>query len=292
MGGALVSSGGKVKSTLLAVFAHPDDESFGVGGTLAKYASNGTHVVLVCATRGEVGEISDASLATPESLGHVREYELRCAAQTLGISELIFLDYLDSGMEGTPENMHPKAFIQAPPHEVVGKLVRVIRELQPQVVITFDPGGGYGHPDHIAISRYTTQACSQASSSTDFPEAGPPWQPNRLFYNAIPSSFFVEMRKKMQALRMDTSQLDGFDPQRHGFSDDQIKTRIDVTRFVEVKWNALQCHQTQFGPDNLLRLLPEVDLRQMISFEYFALASPTSENGLQEMDDLFSGMRL
>ncbi len=186
------SGGGKVKSTLLAVFAHPDDESFGVGGTLAKYAANGTRVVLVCATRGEVGEISDASLATPESLAHVRENELRCAANTLGITDLLFLDYRDSGMDGTPENLDPHAFIQAPPHEVVEKLVQVIREFQPQVVITFDPGGGYGHPDHIAISRYTTQACSLASSSTDFPEAGPPWQPMRLFYNAIPSSFFVK----------------------------------------------------------------------------------------------------
>jgi LmbE family N-acetylglucosaminyl deacetylase len=292
MGGALVSSGGTVKSTLLAVFAHPDDESFGVGGTLAKYAANGTRVVLVCATRGEVGEISDASLATPESLAHVREDELRCAANTLGITDLLFLDYRDSGMDGTPENLNPHAFIQAPPHEVVEKLVRVIRELQPQVVITFDPGGGYGHPDHIAISRYTTQACSQASSSTDFPEAGPPWQPMRLFYNTIPASFFVEMRRKMQALKMDTSQLDGFNPQHNSFDDDQIKARIDVTQFVEAKWNALQCHQTQFGPDNLLRLLPEVDLRQMISFEYFALANPIPENGSQEMDDLFSGMRL
>ena len=242
MGTALVSSEGKMKSTLLAVFAHPDDEYFGVGGTLAKYAVNGTRVVLVCATRGEVGEISDASLATPESLAKVREDELRCAAQTLGVAEVLFLDYRDAGMEGTPENLDPRTFIQSPPHEVVGKLVQVIRELQPQVVITIDPGRGYGHPDHIAISRYTTQTCSLASSSTAFPEACPPWQPMCLFYNAIPQSFFLKMRKKMQALRMDTSQLDGFDPQRNGFNDDQIKTRIDVTRFVDAKWNALQCH--------------------------------------------------
>jgi len=113
-----------VKLTLLAVFAHPDDESFGAGGTLAKYAAKGTRVVLVCATRGEVGEISDASLATPESLTHTREDELRCVAQTLRISELIFLDCLGSGMEGTPENLHPKVFIQAPPNEAVDALAQ------------------------------------------------------------------------------------------------------------------------------------------------------------------------
>ena len=113
-----------MKSTLLAVFAHPYDESFGVGGTLAKYAPNGTRVVLVFATRGEVGEISDASMATPESLTRVLEDELRYASQTLRISELNFLDYLDSGMEGTPENLHSKSFIQAPPHEAVDALAQ------------------------------------------------------------------------------------------------------------------------------------------------------------------------
>ena len=113
-----------MKSTLLAVFAHPDDEPFEVGGTLAKYAANGTREVLVCATQGEVGEISDASLATPESLAHVWEDELRCAANTLGITDLLFLDYRDSGMEGTPENLDPRAFIQAPPHEEVDALAQ------------------------------------------------------------------------------------------------------------------------------------------------------------------------
>ena len=120
--------------SLLAVFAHPDDEAFGTGGTLSQYAVDGTKVYLVCATRGEVGEISDPSYATPETLGQVREGELRCAAETMGVAELIFLDYRDSGMVGTPENVDPRAFINAPAAEVVQLLVSAICRIQPDVV--------------------------------------------------------------------------------------------------------------------------------------------------------------
>ena len=102
---------------ILAIFAHPDDEAFGTGGTLSRYASTGQEVYLVCATRGEVGEISDPSLASPDNLGTVREDELRCAANTMGIKDLIFLDYRDSGMKGTPDNDHPRALINAPAAE-------------------------------------------------------------------------------------------------------------------------------------------------------------------------------
>jgi len=143
----------------------------------------------------------------------------------------------------------------------------------------------FAHPDHIAVSRYTTQAFDLAGSSTDFPEAGLPWQPKRLFYNAIPPSFFVEMRRQMQALGMDTSQFDGFDLRRHGLSDDQITTRIDVAQFADAQWNALRCHGTQFGEDNLLHRLPEEELRQMMAREYFAQARPDATNGSQKSDE-------
>ncbi|MCK4977255.1 MAG: PIG-L family deacetylase, partial [Anaerolineales bacterium] len=118
---------------LLAVFAHPDDEAFGTGGTIACYATSGVDVVLVCATRGEAGEISDPIFATPETLGQVREEELRCAADTMGVKDLIFLDYRDSGMAGTPENDDPRAFINAPADAVISTLVGIIRRVQPQI---------------------------------------------------------------------------------------------------------------------------------------------------------------
>ena len=108
-----------MQQTLLALFAHPDDEAFGTGGTLSQYAAAGADVILVCTTRGEVGEIAEGTGATPETLGEVREAELRCAAETVGVRELIFLGYRDSGMAGTPENAHPRAIVNAPAEEVV-----------------------------------------------------------------------------------------------------------------------------------------------------------------------------
>jgi N-acetyl-1-D-myo-inositol-2-amino-2-deoxy-alpha-D-glucopyranoside deacetylase len=131
------------KLTLMAVFAHPDDEAFGIGGTLARYGADAAvRVVLVCATRGEAGEISDPKLATPEQLGEVREQELRCACQKLQVDDVYFLGYRDSGMAGTPENEAPGALATADPDEVVGKIVAHIRRERPDVMVTFDETGG------------------------------------------------------------------------------------------------------------------------------------------------------
>ena len=150
--------------SLMAVFAHPDDESFGIGGTLARYGADpGVRVVLVCATRGEAGEISNPELASSERLGEVREQELRCACRTLGVEDLFFLDYRDSGMAGTAENEDPRALAQADFDEAVGKIVAHIRREQPDVVVTFDENGGYGHPDHIAIHHLTKAAFAAAA---------------------------------------------------------------------------------------------------------------------------------
>ena len=212
-----------MQQTLLALFAHPDDEAFGTGGTLSQYAAAGADVTLVCTTRGEVGEIAEGTGATPETLGEVREAELRCAAETVGVRELIFLGYRDSGMAGTPENADPRAYVNAPADEVVPRLVGIIRRVRPQVVITFEPNGGYGHPDHIAIHHHTVAAFHAAADAARYPEQGPAWQAPRLFYTAIPRSFFLRMRDEMAALGMDTS---GFRPVRRrwggGWPDEQV----------------------------------------------------------------------
>ncbi|MFQ5342771.1 MAG: PIG-L family deacetylase, partial [Anaerolineae bacterium] len=258
--------------TLLAVFAHPDDEAFGAGGTLAHYAGEGVRVALVCATRGEVGGIADLSLATPETLGEVREAELRCAAQALGISEVIFLGYRDSGMAGTPENEDPRAFVNVAAEEVVAQLVGIIRRLRPQVVVTFEPNGGYGHPDHIAAHHHTVAAFHAAGDPARYPDQGPAlrpgsvqaWQPVRLFYTAIPRSFFLEMRDRLDAMGADTSEFARFEESGAGWPDDQVHVTLDVAGAIEAKWAALQCHRTQFGPDNLFRRLPEDVLKEMM----------------------------
>jgi N-acetyl-1-D-myo-inositol-2-amino-2-deoxy-alpha-D-glucopyranoside deacetylase len=275
--------------TLLVVLAHPDDEAFGTGGTLASYAANGTRVVLVCATKGEAGEIAEEGLATAETLGTVREAELRCAAEKLGIEELVFLDYCDSGMAGTPENEDPLAFINADPDEVVSRLVGIVREVRPQVVVTFEPHGGYGHPDHIAIHRFTVAAFHAARDPATFPEQGPAWQADRLFYTVIPRSFFVGMRDRLEALGVDTSDFDRFEEAGAGWPDEAVHVTLDVAGTVDAKWAALQCHRTQFGPDNPFRRLPEAMLKGMMSQECFALAWPEPEPGTR-LPDLFAGL--
>ena len=275
--------------SILAVFAHPDDEAFGTGGALSHYATSGAEVTLVCATRGEVGEISDASLATPETLGQVREGELRCAAETMGIKEVIFLGYRDSGMIGTIENQDPRAFINAPDNEVILKLVEIIRRIRPQVVVTFEPNGGYGHPDHIAIHRHTLAAFHAAADPEIDPESAPAWKATRLFYTAIPKSFFNQMRASMISLGLDTSDFDRFDESGFGWPDDQVDVSLDVSGTVDAKWEALNCHRTQFGPENLFRRLPVETVKQLMSIEHFALAFPDVPKSTR-LNDLFDGI--
>lgn len=277
------------KLRLLASFAHPDDEAFGTGGTLARYAAQGYDVQLVCATRGEAGEISDPEFATPLTLGAVREAELRCAAQTMGIAEPIFLNYRDSGMEGTAENHDPRAFINIPAEQVVAQLVQIIRRVKPQVVVTFEPYGGYGHPDHIAIHRHTVAAFHAAADTNQYPGLGESWQVGRLFYTAIPRSFFISMREQLAVMGADTSDLDAFEDPERGWPEDQIHLVEDVSDTVQAKWSALECHRTQFGPGNLFRRLPKERVLQLMSKEYFALAWPAPKKNLR-LKGLFDGL--
>ncbi len=172
--------------TLLAILAHPDDESFGPGGTLALYASRGVQVHLITATRGEVGTVDPQYLKQHGSIAELRvENELRCAAGVLGISELYLLDYRDSGMPGSPDNTHPQALAAAPTAEVAAHLTRYIRQLRPQVIITHDPIGGYKHPDHIAVHRAAVQAFHAAGDPDVFPGDLPPYQPQKLYYTTL-----------------------------------------------------------------------------------------------------------
>ncbi|HSR29564.1 MAG TPA: PIG-L family deacetylase [Anaerolineae bacterium] len=282
--------------TLMAVFAHPDDESFGTGGTLARYSADpNVRVVLICATRGEAGEISDPELATPERLGEVREEELRCACKGLGIDALFFLDYRDSGMAGTPENRSPGALIMADSNEAVGKIVAHIRRERPEVVVTFDKNGGYGHPDHIAIHHYTTAAFSAAADPTQYleqVEAGlEPHQSQKLYYTAIPHRFFVAVVEKMQEMGKEISQrylerLDG----PWGLPDEACTTDINVQDCWDTKQKAVRCHASQLNADSIFAALPPEIMRELQAWECFQLAeSFVGEDG--DSHDLFAGLR-
>jgi LmbE family N-acetylglucosaminyl deacetylase len=284
--------------TLMAVFAHPDDESFGMGGTLARYGADpGVRVVLVCATRGEAGEISDPGLATPERLGEVREQELRCACQILKVDELHFLDYRDSGMAGTPGNQHPQALAMAVSEEVVGKIVALIRRERPDVVVTHDETGGYGHPDHVAAHRHTKAAYTAAGDPARYPvpaglEAGlEPYRPRKLYYTAIPRRFFQAVAAKMQEMGLaEHPRIKRFMVDPFGLPDEACTTDVDVHDFWDTKRAALQCHATQLKPDSLFASLPPEIMRELQSWECFQLVESTI-GGDEGDHDLFAGLR-
>jgi LmbE family N-acetylglucosaminyl deacetylase len=262
--------------TILAVFAHPDDESV-CSGTLAMGADLGWRVVLAVATRGEAGEIADSSLATPETLGAVREIELKSACDVLGIEEVHYLDYRDSGMAGTIENDLRNSLFQTDPRQVTGKITRLIRELHPQIVITFEPYGIYGHPDHVIISRCTTRAFDLAGNPSEFPDSGEPWQPSSLYYSVLPQVWFKSIRERMQVFRFDTTgveQVIARVKENPHEIDRQITHKMDVTAYAQVKIDSLACHQTQLSPRSPFKNLLKPEMRDLMAQEFFVQVRP------------------
>ena len=167
---------------LVYVGAHPDDESFGMGATLAKYVAAGVKVYYICATRGEAGTVAPEFLRDYSSIAELRCAEMKAAAGVLGLAGVYYLDFRDSGMSGSAENRHPEALTNAPLSRVTERLVKLFRQIQPDVVVTHDPGGGYGHPDHVATHNAVVQAFSASADPVQFPAAGPPFQPRKLYF--------------------------------------------------------------------------------------------------------------
>ena len=275
---------------LLAAFAHPDDEGFGSGGTLAMLAARGARVTLVCATNGDVGEISDPTLATPENLGQVRKMELRNAMDVTGVSDVRFLNYRDSGMAGTAENEHPHSLHQADADKVVGQLVSIIRETRPAIVITHDPYGGYGHPDHKAMSRHTTEAFGLAAREDAFRESQGEsqglWAPRFLYYVCFPRSNFQRMWRKMVEMDI-TPPFASKEVDLVGTPDEEVTTVLDVMPYVDTKITSLNCHRTQIDSNGPFAQLPEEMTREIMGKEYYALALPV---GAAVSEDLLGNL--
>ena len=236
--------------TILAVLAHPDDESFGMGGTLALYARRGCNVYLVCATRGEVGTVDPEHMRSYKSIAELREAELRCAAEHLGLKDVFFLDYRDSGMPGSDDNRHPNAQVAHPVEEVAGKVVKYIRELKPDAVLTFDPIGGYRHPDHIHIHNATVLAFQKADDASFHPESGAPFKPRFLYFHVFPHRLLRMITRVMP--------LFGVDPRRFGRNKDvdlkalvdfdfPVHVKIDTNAARDAKDAASLCHASQGG---------------------------------------------
>jgi LmbE family N-acetylglucosaminyl deacetylase len=195
------------KKKILSVLAHPDDESFGMGGTLALYAQQGVEVHLICATRGEAGEVDPVFLDGYQSIAERREDELRCAANYLGLTKVHFLEYRDSGMEGSADNQHPDAFINAPLEKVTEQVVNYIREIKPQVVLTFDPVGGYHHPDHIHAHNAAVKAFHAAGDPNYAPNGRRPYQPEKLYYHVFPRGAVRVLIKILKFFGRDTTKF-------------------------------------------------------------------------------------
>ena len=253
------------KSKLMAVFAHPDDEAFGSGGTLARYAAEGHEVHVVTATRGEAGQIAQPELATTANLPDVREQELRCACRIYGVRPPIFMDYVDGQLTIVNQG------------QAVARLVRIIRDLRPQVLITFGQDGIYGHYDHLAVHRWASIAYDLAADPNCFPHvlrgACQPHQVSKLYFRALTKDQVATMGENgiPAAVMMDGVPFP-FVPRK----DSEITTVIHVSDFVEVKLQGIRCHATQVGRSNPFVEAPDEVMRQpWFRAESYVLARST-----------------
>lgn len=265
--------------TLMTVHAHPDDETIGTGGLMAKAVRDGHRVVLVTCTRGELGEIVAPDMDTPDNhrrLGEIRAAELEAAMGELGVSEWESLGYRDSGMMGTDGNRDPRAFWRADLDEAAGRLTWFVRRYRPDVMTTYNDFGGYGHPDHIRTHDVAVRAFARAGDPAWYPEqlapehggAGPaagdgglaPWTPAKLYEQAIPASVRDAMRERMEALGESSFWSEPADASPEQLAefharmakmlvpDESITTWIDVSDVLDRKWAAIWRHVTQMSP--------------------------------------------
>lgn len=218
-----------------------------------------------------MGEIADPSLATKETLGQVREAELRAACAELGVTDVRFMDYRDSGMEGTPENSDPHAFATASDEEVTEHLVALLQDIRPDVVVTFEPGGIYGHPDHRKISRCATAAYDRVPGS-------------RLYYSGPSRSSFMTLMADLEAAGIARREL--MSPETFGVLDEEITTIVDVRPWLEKKRRALAAHRTQQDP--WLRSLTPQWMDRLLSSESFGLVR--GELTAEAKTDLVAGL--
>jgi LmbE family N-acetylglucosaminyl deacetylase len=287
--------GGKVMAkqlTLLGVFAHPDDESFGSGGTLARYAAEGKAVHVIIATDGIAGSVEDGTKwQDHETLAQVRSAELANAAVALGVTTIWSLPYRDSGMRNTEANQHPDALIQQPVAELTQELIAYIDRLQPDVIVTHDPFGGYGHPDHVRCCEAVTAAFHIVRSRAG--RARGTTVPQKLYYTAFDKRFVKLIVRIMPLLGQDPTQLGrnkDIDLIEISRWDTPVHAKIDVEAYLGHKQTASQAHVSQYssGP-GFLRVLPGLLRRRFMRYETYTRAYP-SPNGRIE-PDFFAGVQ-
>lgn len=266
------------KKRLMAILAHPDDETLGLGSTLAKYSAEGALISLLTATRGERGwhgvPEQDPGL---EGMARLREQELRCAARTLGIHEANFLDYVDGDLD------------QAPPSQVIAKIVDHVRRVRPQVVITFAPDGAYGHPDHIAISQFTTAALVAAAdpSYTGANGKHEPHRVSKLYYFTETVEVANLYSELVGGLVME---IDGVERRFEGWQEWAVTTHIDGDDYWRDVLRAIHCHETQRSTLGTIEEALEEHHRTLIGMRHYFRAYSLVNGGRQIETDLFEGV--
>ena len=267
--------------TLLAVFAHPDDEAFGNGGTLARYAAAGFAVHLICATRGGSGKITDPDIPADSDRGVLREAELREACRALGVREPIFLDFHDSGRFERLRRDDPKALVNVDDLDLERALLPHLVRLRPTVMLTFDPHGIYGHIDHLKMHRAATAAFWSVGNLCERP-------PRRLFYSVM----LREAMAAMQELRP-ASPLSDLEPELYGVSEASLAARLDVSAYAEPKRAAIRAHRSQVGPASSFANVDaqsDAAWAQMMREESFTLGGLRGSFPAPPLDDLFAGL--
>jgi N-acetyl-1-D-myo-inositol-2-amino-2-deoxy-alpha-D-glucopyranoside deacetylase len=291
------------------VHAHPDDEVINTGGTIAAYAADpGTHVTLVTCTLGEMGEVLVPELVNlradlGDQLGGYRISELDGACAALGLTDHRFLGgpgrWRDSGMMGTPANDNPRCFWQADMDEASEALVRIVREVRPHVLVTYDDNGLYGHPDHIRAHQVTVRAFRDAADPSFAPDAGEPWQPSKLYETVVARSM---VQRGIEYFRQPGST--GENPFRgmasaedvpFAVDDEEITTEIEANGFFEAKVAAMRAHRTQMAVDGFFFALADGIGHRAWGTEYYVLAHGRrgpggGANGRET--DLFAGLDL
>ena len=280
--------------TLLAVHAHPDDESSKGAGTLARYADEHVRTVVVTCTGGEAGEILNPAMDQPgnlERMPELRRQELAKALEILRVSAHYWLGYRDSGMPDTEFNAHPDAFANADLDEATGRLVRIIREERPQVVLTYDERGGYPHPDHIRTHEVSMAAFEAAGDPDRYPDAGAPFQPLKLYYHAAFS------RRQLEAIHTGAvargiespfgEWLEQWNSDEH--PEPNVTTQVDVRRFMAQRRDALIAHATQIDPNSFWFSIPEEIVADVYPWEDYTLARSLVGTDGRETD-LFAGI--
>lgn len=247
---------------LLAVHAHPDDETINTGGLIARAVDAGWAATVVTCTGGERGEVFDAGMDPAEvgpRIAEVRRAELAAALAELGADAPVWLGYRDSGMRGDAANDDPRSFWRAPFDEAVGRLVAVIRSVRPRLVVSYDPFGVYGHPDHVQAHRVATCAVDAAAVPRLFGEAGPPWQASALDWVTLSRSAVAAVNRLLGQRGMPSPFGEETDPQALtvGTPDDEIDTELDVTPWLDRKRRALTAHRSQLAPDSLFLDMPD-----------------------------------